>query len=701
MPLPWPTSVWIAIAFGATASLLIMWATGACVWRIGRANHSLHRILVVALAPPLSVAIWLAIWLTCQILLPPAQTMVSTIELSLALVLIGAVITRSMLGLARNGLRRVASEAIACAALLVVGFAIWLMAGGVDALAQGRSPEPALVLLGVLALMVAAVGGIPNLRRTLSTTHQPSRRSAWWPSGVIGVLIGVGGVALITSTQPTQNELPAVRTAVLAGWPSVVAMLTLFVGIFSTHRLIATLERRARELDQSLQQASAAAERARSEDPVTGLPNSRGLRQIIERQISISRTSQDLFSVLHLGIGQVKTIRGSLGQGKADLLIRLLRDRLLRALPPGDMLARTGDDHFAIVSPEASSADGAVKLASAVLRCLASSVSIDGHDITVHGNIGIALFPTDSREAETLQTHAALAWSAARQAGDDGYKFFSNQIGEDIRSNFDRMAALRRAISQLEFTVMYQPQFELATGALVGCEALLRWPQLDGSMVAPSEFIPMAERSGLIIPLGHFVLAESCRAWGRWQSLNQRALKLSVNVSAVQLAQSDFVEHLERVLTETGMDPRCLCLEVTESVAMRDPEAAVIRFHAIRALGVELAIDDFGTGHSSLAYLQQFECHYIKIDQCFVSGVMDDPGSQQIIASVVEMAASYQMQTIAEGVETRAQLQHLHRVGCNMAQGYLLGHPVAERQFIADHLSPDADTRADSLSAML
>lgn len=697
--LPWPTSVWIAITFGIVASVLILWATGACVWRIGRASPSLHRTLVVALAPPLSVAIWLAIWLTCQLLLPQARATDSAVELTFALLLIGAVITGSMLGLARNGLRAVSSEVIACGALLVIGLAIWLMAGGVRSVAHGGSPNQALILLGVLMLVAAALAGVPTLRRALSAPNATGRRHAWLPSSLVGLLVSMGGVAIIASTQAAQNDSAATLAVVIQAWPTVVAMLALFVGIFSTHRLIATLERRARDLNQSLLLASAAAERARSEDAITGLPNHRGLRRIIERQISVSQTSQDLFSLLHLGIGQLKTIRGSLGQGTADAVMRSVRDRLQQVLPAGDMLARTGDDHFAIVSPEASSADGAVKLASAILQCLASSVTIKGHDIAVHGNIGIALFPNDSREAETLQTYAALAWSASRQAGADGYKFFSNQLSEDIRSNFDRMAALRRAISQLEFTVMYQPQFALATGALVGCEALLRWPQRDGSVVAPSEFIPMAERSGLIIPLGHFVLAESCRAWVRWQSLEERPFKLSVNVSAVQLAQSDFVEHLERVLADTGMDPRCLCLEVTESVAMKDPEAVITRFHAIRALGVELAIDDFGTGHSSLAYLKQLECHYIKIDQCFVSGAADDAGCQQIIASVVEMAASYQMQTIAEGVETREQLQHLHRVGCDLAQGFLLGHPVPERQFVNDFYFPIADTILDTLSA--
>lgn len=692
MLLLWPASVWIAIAFGSVASVLILWATGTCVWRLGRASPSLHRILVVALAPSLSVAIWLAIWLTCQLLLPAAQTMVSAIEQSLALGLICLVITGSMLGLARNGLRAGSSEVIAAAALLAIGLAIWLMAGGANALARGAAPDQGLILLGVLLLVAAALAGVPALRRTMTPAIASHQQTAWVPSALVGLLITVGAVAIIVSTQPARNELALTLDAVLKDWPTVVAMLALFVGIFSTHRLIATLERRARDLNQSLQLASAAAERARSEDAATGLPNHRGMRQIIERQISISQASQDLFSVLHLGLSQVKTIRNSLGQSTADALMRALRDRLLDVLPAGDILARTGDDHFAIVSPEASSADGAVKLAATVLDCLDRHVPVNGHDIAVQGNIGIALFPNDSREAEALQTHAALAWSASRQTGPGGYKFFSNQIGEDIRNNFDRLAALRRAISQLEFTVMFQPQFALASGALVGCEALLRWPQGDGGTVPPSEFIPMAERSGLIIPLGHFVLAESCRAWVRWRALCNRAIKLSVNVSAVQLAQSDFVEHLERVLIDTDMDPHCLCLEVTESVAMKDPEAVITRFQAIRALGVELAIDDFGTGHSSLAYLKQLECHYIKIDQCFVAGAADDPGSQQIIASVVEMAASFQMQTIAEGVETREQLQHLRRVGCDLAQGFLLGHPVGERQFINDHLLASAPT---------
>jgi len=632
------------------------------------------------------VAIWLAVWLTCQLLLPTAQTMVSAIEQSLALGLIGVVITGSMLGLARNGLRAGSSEVIAAGALLAMGLAIWLMAGGANALAWGEAPDQGLILLGVLLLVAAALAGVSILRRTMTPAIASKQQTAWGPSALVGALVAVGTVAIIASTHPARNELAVTLDAVLRNWPTVVAMLAMFVGIFSTHRLIATLERRARDLNQSLQLASAVAERARSEDAATGLPNHRGMRQIIERQISISQASQDLFSVLHLGLSQVKTIRNSLGQSTADALMRALRDRLLEVLPAGDILARTGDDHFAIVSPEASSADGAVKLAATVLDCLDRHVPINEHDIAVQGNIGIALFPNDSREAEALQTHAALAWSASRQTGPGGYKFFSNQIGEDIRNNFDRLAALRRAINQLEFTVMFQPQFALDSGALVGCEALLRWPQGNGGMVPPAEFIPMAERSGLIIPLGHFVLAESCRAWVRWRALCNRAIKLSVNVSAVQLAQSDFVDHLERVLTETAMDPHCLCLEVTESVAMKDPEAVITRFQAIRALGVELAIDDFGTGHSSLAYLKQLECHYIKIDQCFVAGAADDPGSQQIIASVVEMAASFQMQTIAEGVETREQLQHLRRVGCDLAQGFLLGHPVGERQFINDHL---------------
>ena len=323
-------------------------------------------------------------------------------------------------------------------------------------------------------VVAAALAGVPALRRTMTPAIASHQQTAWVPSALVGLLITVGAVAIIVSTQPARNELALTLDAVLKDWPTVVAMLALFVGIFSTHRLIATLERRARDLNQSLQLASAAAERARSEDAATGLPNHRGMRQIIERQISISQASQDLFSVLHLGLSQVKTIRNSLGQSTADALMRALRDRLLDVLPAGDILARTGDDHFAIVSPDASSADGAVKLAATVLDCLDRHVPVNGHDIAVQGNIGIALFPNDSREAEALQTHAALAWSASRQTGPGGYKFFSNQIGEDIRNNFDRLAALRRAISQLEFTVMFQPQFALASGALVGCEALLR-----------------------------------------------------------------------------------------------------------------------------------------------------------------------------------------------------------------------------------
>jgi len=308
--LPWPDSVWIALACGAVTSALIYWAVGACVWRIGRANPSLHRVLILALAPPLTVSVWLAIWLTCEILLPPKQSVVSAAELSLALLLIGAVITRAMLGLARNGLRPVASEAIACAALLVIGFAMWLMAGGLDALSQGQAPDAALILVGVVLLVGAGMLAVPHLRRTVAATEQTHRRAALWPGALVSLLIGAGAVAIITATHAALNDLAAVQSALLGDWPSVVTMLALFIGIYTTHRLIGTLEQRARDLNLSLQLASAAAERARSEDPVTGLPNSRGLRQIIERQISISRAAQDLFSVLHLGWGKSKPSAG-------------------------------------------------------------------------------------------------------------------------------------------------------------------------------------------------------------------------------------------------------------------------------------------------------------------------------------------------------------------------------------------------------
>ena len=407
-------------------------------------------------------------------------------------------------------------------------------------------------------------------------------------------------------------------------------------------------------------------------DALTGLPNRVLLRDRIQQAIAQAHRNAAQLAVLFIDLDRFKTINDSLGHQLGDRLLQSVASRILVCVREGDTVARVGGDEFVIVIPVIDSATDASSVASKILEVLSHPFHLHGNDLHVAASIGISLYPADGSDAETLMRNADTAMYYAKDSGRGNFQFFTQHMNVAAQQRLSLDNALRRALENREFELHYQPLFDLKDRSITGFEALLRWNPPGGEMVMPAEFISAAEESGLIVPLGEWVLREAFRQARNWQSPG-RPLTMSVNVSANQLARPTFVERLRRLLLESGLDPSLVELEVTETVIIEGSGEALDQ---IAALGVGIAIDDFGTGYSGLAYLKRLPIDTLKIDQSFVRDLTIDPDDAAIVTAITAMARSLNVDVVAEGVETEEQLAELVRLGCRRAQGYLLAKPM-------------------------
>jgi diguanylate cyclase (GGDEF)-like protein/PAS domain S-box-containing protein len=411
-------------------------------------------------------------------------------------------------------------------------------------------------------------------------------------------------------------------------------------------------------------------------DALTGLPNRVLLRDRIQQAIAQAHRNGSQLAVLFLDLDRFKTINDSLGHQLGDRLLQSVASRILVCVREGDTVSRVGGDEFVIVIPGIASSPDASSVAAKILEVLASAFHLHGNDLHVGASIGISLYPPDGADAETLMRNADTAMYHAKDVGRGNYQFFTQHMNVAAQQRLSLDNALRRALEMNEFELHYQPLFDLRDRSVTGFEALLRWYPPGGAvMVPPGEFIRAAEESGLIVPLGEWVLREAMLQAKTWQRAG-RPLSLSINVSAHQLARSSFVDNLQLLLAETGLDPALIELEVTESVVVAGAGEAQEALHQVAALGVGIAIDDFGTGYSGLAYLKRLPIDTVKIDQSFVRDLTIDPEDAAIVTAIVAMARSLGVDVVAEGVETEEQLEELKRLGCFRAQGFLLAHPM-------------------------
>ncbi len=422
-------------------------------------------------------------------------------------------------------------------------------------------------------------------------------------------------------------------------------------------------------------QAQMEANRLASEDVLTGLANRRVLSETLDDLTFTHRnsvnTSLSKFAILCLDLDRFKAVNDTHGHAVGDRLLQAVAQRMKQILRASDLVARLGGDEFAVLLASAEQQPTAEVVASRIVEALSRPYEIDGHQILIGASIGIAVGPTDGRSTNELLIAADLALYAAKAGGRGTYRFFNRQMNEEIKGRRQIETDLREAITNGELELHYQPIIALRQNTISGFEALARWIHPVHGPIPPDKFIPVAEDSGLILPLGEWALKEACRQAVQWPD----DVSVAVNLSPLQFASPGLAIMVERILGETGLAPRRLELEITEGLLMRNTEATIATLHRLKEIGLRIAMDDFGTGYSSLSYLQSFPFDRIKVDRSFVSQLGLNSTSSTVVRAVVDIAASRGMQTTAEGVETEEQRAALEALGCDEAQGYLLGRP--------------------------
>jgi len=416
-------------------------------------------------------------------------------------------------------------------------------------------------------------------------------------------------------------------------------------------------------------------------DTLTGLPNRVLLGDRIERAIAYARQHGQALWVVALDLDQFKYVNDSLGHPAGDRLLKQAGQRICTAVGPTDTAARTGGDEFVLLLVDRAGADQAAATVGDVLHAVGQPFEHEGQRIHVGCSAGIASFPADGEDAETLVKHAEIAMYGAKEAGRNTLRFYLPGMNERVLDRLALAEALRDALRDGQFELHYQPQLALASGQVAGMEALIRWRHPELGMLGPDRFIALAEDTGLIVPIGAWALRRACLQAAAWQRAGHGPLRVAVNLSSRQFREPGLAELVRATLDETGLPPFCLELELTESLVMDDVELAIATMHELKAMGVQLAIDDFGTGYSSLAYLQRFPIDVLKIDRSFVRDIETDAGSAAMVSAIVSLSHDLGMRVIAEGVETAPQRDFLRERGCDEIQGYLFSRPLPAAGF--------------------
>ena len=447
----------------------------------------------------------------------------------------------------------------------------------------------------------------------------------------------------------------------------------------NAHLVTASIE--AHKLAEQVQTAKLELDHLAHHDVLTDLPNRILLQDRLGQAIELAHRQQRRLAVMFMDLDQFKHINDSLGHAVGDQLLRSVAQRLVGCVRHSDTVSRQGGDEFVLLLPYIERVEDAALSAQKMLAALALPHRIDRHDLHIGASIGISIYPDDGQDAQTLIKCADSAMYHAKESGRDNYKFFEQSMNVRAVERQAIEGGLRRALQRQEFVLHYQPKINLQSGAIVGAEALIRWRHPQRGLVSSAQFVPIAEDSGLILPIGRWVLREACFQARAWQEADLPPIIIAVNTSALEFRAKDFLENIRATLEETGLEPRYLELELTESVLMRDAESANAVLHALADLGIKLAIDDFGTGYSSLSYLRQFPIGTLKIDQSFVKQMTGNPDDAAIVGAVISMAASLRLHVIAEGVETPEQHAFLLARQCDEGQGYYFGRPMAAEAF--------------------
>lgn len=430
------------------------------------------------------------------------------------------------------------------------------------------------------------------------------------------------------------------------------------------------------QLETLLEQRTAEVDRLAYYDTVTHLPNRTLFEDRLAQAVAIAKSTNQTLGVLFISVDQFKKVNDTLGHGPGDSLLREFAVRLGNCIDETDTVARFGNDEFALLQTQIKGTKDVIETIGALSQVLRFSFDLDGQELFATASVGVSLFPLDGDDSQTLLKNAGAALYKAKRSGGANYQFYTADMHDLASRRLALETSLRRAIHNQEFLIHYQPRVCVDSLEITGAEALVRWQHPQLGLISPSEFVPLAEDTGLIVPIGEWVLRNACLQNKAWQEQGFSPIQMAVNISARQFDQQDLAEMVIRTLDETNLDPAHLELELTESSLMQNPETVADVLHKLKGMGVNISIDDFGTGFSSLASLKRLPIDALKIDQSFVRDATTDPDDASLVMAIITLAHNLRLKVIAEGVETEEQLRFLHLLRCDEIQGYLFSKPL-------------------------
>lgn len=454
------------------------------------------------------------------------------------------------------------------------------------------------------------------------------------------------------------------------------------VGKFTGYRGIAKDITQRKVAEDALRNALVDLAHQANYDALTGLPNRNLLLDRMQQALSSRRNLRPI-AVAYIDLDNFKNVNDSLGHGVGDLLLQQVAERLQSTLRNGDTVARVGGDEFVLVFTDLVNEEIIFRAMQRIVKKIGEPLTIDGRELNITCSAGISIYPQNGQDVDTLLKNADTAMYRAKDHGRNNFQFFTPEMNRLVSERLAVEHSLRRAVERNELMLYYQPRVDIKTGIIIGAEALLRWRHPEWGVVFPARFLPVAEETGPIMEIGEWVLRTACNQKRLWQDARLSPIIMSVNLSARQLRQEDFAKTAGRILFESGLEPRQVELELTESMVMHDPEAAIATLRALKSIGIRLSVDDFGTGYSSLSYLHQLPIDTLKIDRSFVHkiGRKDNPDDGILARTIISLGHSLHLTVVAEGVETSAQLEFLKAHLCDEVQGYYFGRPVPAEEF--------------------
>lgn len=491
-------------------------------------------------------------------------------------------------------------------------------------------------------------------------------------------------IIMISGERTIGNAIEAMRAGAFdyITKPFDLLQVKIAVGRALDYRALREAKRRYEaDLEELVRSRTAELDHVSLHDAVTGLSNRALFEDHLGRALASAQSGRHPLALIFCDLDRFKQINDTLGYQAGDRLLRHVAERLSVCAREDDVMARIGGDEFASLVTRMSGPEDAVEIVRQIHEALKPPFEVDGHELFITASVGISLYPDDGQDSQTLLKNARAALYRAQRQGGDGYQFYTADMNEKTLRRLTLENRLRRAVEREELVVFYQPKIDINTNRIVGMEALVRWQSPELGLVSPAEFIPLAEDSGLIVPVGEWVLRAACAQNKLWQDGGLSRLCVAVNISARQFQQQNLSAKISQILGETGLDPHYLELELTESSIMQSAVSATRTLGELREIGIDISIDDFGTGYSSLGYLKRLPVDTLKIDQSFVREMTTEPDSAAIVQAIITLAHNLRLKVIAEGVETEEQLRFLHLLMCDHAQGYLFSKPLPAKEF--------------------